>query len=100
MKFKFTFAPGHIMIGAVWDPKNCTLSIFPLPMLGIKIRVWGRRCYVMRKRGLYYRPNDCGYTSCIGESGRYTYDEAKKREYLHGDEKVTMHHIGSLMIPL
>lgn len=40
--------------------------------------VVGRREYVIRKRGLFYRPNSQGYTSEIIHAGRYTKAEAEK----------------------
>lgn len=36
--------------------------------------------WLVMKRGLYYRPNDRGYTGLKEHAGRYTYEEAKKRE--------------------
>ncbi len=44
----------------------------------------------LKKRGLWYRPNAKGYTSCECNAGRFTREEAKKHEYLHGyaDEHV------------
>lgn len=35
--------------------------------------------FLLIKRGLYYRPNDCGYTGIRDHAGRYTFDEAKSR---------------------
>lgn len=46
--------------------------------------------YGVVKRGLWYRPNDCGYTDNPSEAGRYTFDQAKAREYLLGDEPATV----------
>src|SRR6202012_3498780 len=44
----------------------------------------------LMKRGLWYRPDAKGYTSDVGEAGRYTLDEAMK--LIHpDDEPVTMH---------
>lgn len=45
-------------------------------------------CYVVIKRGLFYRLGDRGYTSKMSEAGRYTLEEAKAREWRH-DEQVT-----------
>lgn len=48
--------------------------------------------YLLMKRGLYWRPNDQGYTGLKSEAGRYTYSEAFARtnyEY-EGYEPVTM----------
>jgi hypothetical protein len=33
--------------------------------------------WVIRKRGMFYRPNRAGYTSRITEAGRYTEAEAR-----------------------
>jgi predicted RNA-binding Zn-ribbon protein involved in translation (DUF1610 family) len=92
MKIKLMFAWYDFWIGAFWDAKKRNLYIFPVPMCGIRITIWGRRCYVLRKRGLFYRPKACGYTDRVEEAGRYTFDEAKAHEYLR-DEPVTMHHV-------
>jgi len=35
--------------------------------------------WLLVKRGLYYRPNDCGYTGIRDHAGRYTADEARAR---------------------
>lgn len=35
--------------------------------------------WLVMKRGLYYRPNDCGYTGIRDHAGHYTLDEAKDR---------------------
>lgn len=45
----------------------------------------------LKKRGYWYRPNARGYTSREDEAGRYTNEEAKKHEYLIGEEPVTIH---------
>jgi hypothetical protein len=45
----------------------------------------------LKKRGLWYRPKACGYTNLESEAGRYTLEEAKKHEYLRGEEPVTIH---------
>lgn len=39
--------------------------------------------WVILKRGLYYRPRAAGYTSKIEEAGIYTYQEAKRHEYVY-----------------
>lgn len=44
--------------------------------------------WTVLKRGLYYRPNGNGYTSCIGEAWILTESEADKHVYPH-DEPVT-----------
>lgn len=44
----------------------------------------------LKKRGYWYRPKACGYTDRESEAGRFTIEEAKKREYPH-DEPVTIH---------
>lgn len=92
MKIKFMFAWYDLWIGLFWDSKKRAIYIFPIPMFGVRITILGRRCYVVRKGGRFYRPNDQGYTLLISEAGRYTHTEAKAREYPH-DEPVTMHHI-------
>ena len=47
------------------------------------------KLYVVIKRGLFWRPEDKGYTSEINEAGRYTKEEAESR--CHGGEQpVTM----------
>ena len=47
------------------------------------------KLYVVIKRGLFWRPEDKGYTSEINEAGRYTKEEAQDR--CHGGEQpVTM----------
>lgn len=96
MKIKLMFAWYDFWVGLFWDAKKHALYIFPVPMFGVRITIWGRRCYVVRKRGLFYRPKDCGYTDRISEAARYTYAEAKAREYPH-DEPVTMHHVGQFI---
>ncbi len=47
--------------------------------------IGGDKFVGLQKQGLWYRPNACGYTSCECDAGRFTPEEAKKREYLHGD---------------
>lgn len=47
------------------------------------------RWFIM-KRGRYYRPNACGYTSDIKEAWIVTEEEANKHVYPH-DEPVTKH---------
>lgn len=46
--------------------------------------------FVLKKRGLYYRPNGAGYTGNISEAWILTNPEAEKHVYPH-DEPVTMH---------
>lgn len=48
-------------------------------------------CWVVKKRGYYYRPNAAGYTDRASEAWRIPHSEAKKHEYLRGDEPVTIH---------
>lgn len=91
MKISPIFAWYDFWIGFFWDRKARTLYFFPIPMVGLKIQIWGKRCYVLRKRG-YYRPKAQGYASFIQEAGRFTLEEATRREYPH-DEPVTKHHI-------
>jgi hypothetical protein len=35
--------------------------------------------WLLMKRGLYYRPNDCGYTGIRDHAGRYSAEDAKAR---------------------
>lgn len=50
------------------------------------------RFWLLKKHGLWWRPDSAGYTGNIDEAGRYTYDEAKRRECKHGhSDDVTMH---------
>lgn len=35
--------------------------------------------WLLIKRGLYYMPNDCGYTGIRDHAGRYTAEEARAR---------------------
>lgn len=95
-RIKFLFAWYDFWVGLFWDSKKRSLYIFPIPMFGVRIRIWGRRCYVLRKRGSFYKPNDCGYADRVEKAGRYTYSEAKEQEYLHG-EPVTMHHLSEFI---
>lgn len=96
MRIKFIFAWYDFWVGAFWDAKKRALYIFPIPMFGVRIRIWGRHCYVLRKRGLFYRPGAHGYTDRIEEAGRFTFLEARVHVCHHDDpcdESVTMHHI-------
>lgn len=45
----------------------------------------------LKKRGYWYRPDACGYTTKESEAGRYTNKEAKNHEYLIGEQPVTIH---------
>ncbi len=45
--------------------------------------------WLVVKRNLYWRPNDCGYTGIRNHAARYTLDEAKARVG-SGDHGVTM----------
>lgn len=92
MKIEFIFAWYDLWIGFFWDSKKNALYFFPVPMLGMRIKFFWRRCYVLRKRGYFYRPNASGYTGRIEEAARYTLKEATRREYPH-DDPVTKHHI-------
>lgn len=38
------------------------------------------------KRGYFYRPNAQGYTALASEAGRFTLEEAKKHEWVKGEE--------------
>ena len=42
--------------------------------------------YLIRKRGLFYRPNSAGYTNVKDEAGRYTHDEAVKITHPNGPD--------------
>jgi len=46
--------------------------------------------WLIVKRGYYYRPNGCGYTSHEHEAWILPLVEAKKHEYLIGEEPVTI----------
>lgn len=48
--------------------------------------------FVIKKRGLYYRPHAKGYTSNIAEAWKVTEETADKHTYPH-DEPVTKHRI-------
>jgi hypothetical protein len=91
-RVKFIFAWYDFWIGLFWDSKRNALYILPLPMFGVRITIYGRRCWVIRKRGYFYRTRAKGYTDRIEEAGRYTYAEAQRLEYPH-DEPVTKHHL-------
>jgi len=42
------------------------------------------------KRGVYYRENAHGYTTSQAEAWRLPYEEAKKHEYLRGEDPVAL----------
>ena len=42
------------------------------------------RCYLINKRGLWYRPNSQGYTSTAIEAGRYTKEEVESITHPNG----------------
>ena len=42
------------------------------------------RCYLINKRGLWYRPNSQGYTSAAIEAGHYTKEEAEAITHPNG----------------
>lgn len=65
-------------------------------MVGLKITIYGKKCYVLRKRGYFYRTNSAGYTAKIEEAGRYTLKEAVLHEYAH-DEPVTKHKLSQFI---
>lgn len=44
----------------------------------------------VKKRGYWYRPNAHGYTDRQSEAWHMTREEAKKHEYLRGDEPVVI----------
>lgn len=90
------FAWYDFWVGLFWDAKKHTLYFFPIPMLGLKIKIWGRRCYVLMKRGHFYRPGGAGYTDRLEEAGRFTLKEAQKFEYPY-DEPVTKHHVNEFV---
>lgn len=47
------------------------------------------QAWLLLKRGLYWRPNDCGYTGIRDHAARYTEAEAKSRAR-DGSSGVTM----------
>lgn len=40
--------------------------------------------WLLLKRDLFYRPNNCGYTGIRDEAGRYSYDRAMEHESAGG----------------
>lgn len=46
--------------------------------------------WLIVKRGLFYRPNGCGYTNNIAEAWKLPREQAEKHIYLRGDEPVTI----------
>jgi len=46
------------------------------------------RAWLVVKRGLYYMPNDCGYTGIRDHAGRFTEAEAKARECIESGVSV------------
>jgi hypothetical protein len=42
--------------------------------------------YLIRKNGMYYRPNAQGYTSSVAEAGRYTLEEAIRHSHPNGPD--------------
>lgn len=50
--------------------------------------------YLLKRNGLWYRPDACGYTSIISCAGRYTKDEAEDHCRASG---VTAHSVSSLV---
>lgn len=46
--------------------------------------------WLIVKRGYFYRPNGHGYTSCVSEAWVLPLAEAKRHEYLIGEEPVTL----------
>lgn len=58
-------------------------------VFALEVANWQDQYFVI-KRGLYYMPKACGYTSNINEAGRYSEEEARKHEYPHGSEPVTI----------
>lgn len=93
---KFIFAWYDLWVGFFWAGKKFRLYFFPLPCIGCYINIWPKRCYVLMKRGAFYRPKAQGYTCRIEEAGRYTAEEAAEHVYPH-DQPVTMHHISKFL---
>lgn len=54
-----------------------------------------RDAVVIRKRGLFYRPDWRGYTDSIAEAGRYEHGVAKR--HAETTEGVTIHEISEFM---
>lgn len=63
---------------------------------------------VIKKRGMYYRPNRQGYTSNISEAGRFTLEEAERETHPNGSdgprdgmdyEKAPSHAQDMVMVP-
>lgn len=42
--------------------------------------------YLIRKNGLYYQPNNRGYTQSLAEAGRYTREEADRETHPNGPD--------------
>lgn len=47
--------------------------------------------WLVMKRGLYYMPNDCGYTGIRDHAGKYTHEEALLRCHGEGVSMVRFH---------
>lgn len=91
-KMKLAFDSKKLFIGLLWEKEVNVLHIVLFPLVDIQMRIYGKKPYVLKKRGLFYREKAAGYTSDIKEAGRYTLEEARKLEYPH-DEPVTKHHM-------
>ncbi len=96
MKITPIFAWYDFWIGWFWDAKKRRLYIFPVPMFGFYVTIYGKRCWVLMKRGYFWRPEGKGYTAHIGEAWLLTEQQAEEYHDPRiplGDDRTTMRHI-------
>lgn len=93
VKARVFFAWYDLWIGAFVDRKKRTVYICLIPTIVIKLTFWGSKCYVLLKRGYFYRPGCSGYTMNISEAGRFTFEQAFYQKDPYGEEPVTMEHV-------